>query len=103
MAKVELEDPIKLLAGKVSPDGQIMYRTRYGKVHTYMLRNPRKRFSERERASHLKNGEIMREACAIVKDPARWATYAEGWEREGKQRYSKPRYYVQAQLGLNKQ
>ncbi len=101
MARVELEYPYSGLRGKLSKDGKVVFRTMYGRVSAYELRHPRKVFSAAERAAQARNGALMREACAIVKDASRWSAYAEGWEREGKYRYSKPRYYVQHVLGLN--
>lgn len=98
MARVELADPLKRIHGRLDKDGKLVFRSTGGVVSCYVY-DPQKRVrSAKQKAWIARNSQAMREAAAIVRDSVRWAAYAERWEREGRGRYSKPRYWLQAVL-----
>lgn len=98
MARVELIDPLKSIHGKLDRKSRFVFRQNAGVVSCYVYDPAKRERSAKQKAWVARNSAAMREAAAIVRDPARWAAYAARWEREGRERYSKPRYWLQAVL-----
>lgn len=98
MARVELIDPLKGLHGKLDKNSRFVFRQNGGVVSCYVYDPVKRARSAKQKAWIARNSAAMREAAAIVRDPARWSAYEERWEREGRERYSKPRYWLQAVL-----
>ena len=98
MARVELADPVKGIHGRLDKDGKLVFRSTGGRVSCYVYDPQKRARSAKQKAWIARNSWAMREAASIVRDPVRWSEYAERWECEGRRRYSKPRYWLQAVL-----
>ena len=89
MAHVETNVAIDSFQGKFKRDDRIVYRTRNGKTHAYTFDNPfRGTASEEQAQTRSTFGEAVKQASAILKDPAlraewekRYADYRKHFRR----------------------
>ncbi|MBR0310516.1 MAG: hypothetical protein IJQ97_06495 [Paludibacteraceae bacterium] len=71
MANVIPSIEIDSFSGKLSRNSRIVLRTRYGRTHAYSLDNPfRGTASAEQGATRTTFGEAVKQASAILKDPA---------------------------------
>ena len=82
MARANNIRPIEELHGKLHKDDAVYYRWRNGKQYAVRLDNPRKKFTEKEKAVRGHFGELSRRAAAIAKDPLQAAAYIADFEAQ---------------------
>ncbi len=79
MAKIVLTDPVAALSGRVAADEKIVFRTRNGRTHAYVIKHPSTiPHNEKQKAHTTRFGEIAKQVRSEMSDPAR-RTY---WENE---------------------
>ncbi len=79
MAKILLTDPVAALSGRTASDDKIVFRTRNGRTHAYVIKHPNTMpHNEKQRAHTSRFGEIAQQVRAEMSDPTR-RTF---WENE---------------------
>lgn len=79
MAKILLTDPVAALSGRAGADDKIVFRTRNGRTHAYIIKHPNTApHNEKQKAHTTRFGEIAQQVCAEMSNPTRriW------WEKE---------------------
>ncbi|MCM1035156.1 MAG: hypothetical protein NC038_06400 [Paludibacter sp.] len=97
MAIIKLSAPIQAIQGKLGKDGNISFRTRYGKQHTYVMRKAYSRPASQSQ-QHARNLfiEMRKKAFEELNDPLR-SNY---WKRlfAAQNKYVRLDCFVTAQL-----
>ncbi len=97
MADIQFQYPVKSMAGSVSHDKSVSFRTRYGKTHAYHFRNPSTEPDSEVRKAHRQNfGEARREAFAQLQDPQKKTEWLKLFKKQKK--YVRLDCFVTAQL-----
>ena len=79
MAKIHLESPITKIEGALSKNQRVIYRTRNGRTHAYIVENPNTLPpSETQKRNSSVFGLISKQAYAELADPDKRAH----WEKE---------------------
>ena len=79
MAKILLSDPLAALSGRTSSDDKIVFRTRNGRTHAYVIKHPNTApHNEKQQAHTSLFGATAQRVRAEMADPARRAW----WEQE---------------------
>ncbi len=79
MAKIDLTDPVAVVRGRLSADAQIVFRTRNGRTHAYVIEHPKQTpQSEKQRTHFALFGEVAKQTRAEMADLERRAY----WEKE---------------------
>ena len=79
MAKICLTDPIATLSGRAGADDKIVFRTRNGRTHAYVIKHPNTMpHNEKQQAHTTRFGEIAQQVRTEMSDPTRRAR----WEKE---------------------
>lgn len=79
MAKILLDAPIGAIAGSISKHQQVIYRTRNGRTHAYVVTHPNEQpQSETQKRNSSLFGVISKQAYAEMADPEKRAE----WEKE---------------------
>lgn len=79
MAKIHLESPITKIEGALSKNQRVIYRTRNGRTHAYIVENPNTLPpSETQKRNSSVFGLISKQAYAELADPDKRAN----WEKE---------------------
>lgn len=93
MAKVHLEDPIAGIRGRIGTDQKIIFRTRNGRTHAYVIEHPNTRpHNEAQRAHTSAFGAVSQQVHAEMADPARlafWQTEFEEYQKKNRKRRSR--------------
>ncbi len=94
MAKILLTDPLAALSGRVGEDGKIVFRTRNGRTHAYVIRHPNtKPHNAKQQAHTTRFGEIAKQVRAEMSDPSRrsyWEKEFEAYTRRHNPAYKRP-------------
>lgn len=79
MARIDFTDPIASMSGRLSDKDKVYMRTRYGRTHAYVVKNPcTEPRTEQQKANSNLFGAISKQVHAEMSDPVR-RTY---WEKE---------------------
>lgn len=89
MSKTSFIDPVASISGSLTRSGDVHFRTRNGKTHTYCIVHPHEGpATEAQSATRKSFGERIREAGSILQDPAlraewetRYAVYLKDVQR----------------------
>ena len=109
MAHVETNVAIDSFQGKFKRDDRIVYRTRNGRTHAYAFDNPfRGTASEEQAQTRSAFGMAVKQASAILKDPAqkaewelRYAAYRKHYRHSSSRKfYSTLRGFIIATLNV---
>ena len=74
--------PFAGIHGKLSTTDTVYFRHRGGKVFGVVLKNPRTKFSDKEKAVRQSFGAISKRASEIAKDPNQAAQYLPAYEAQ---------------------
>lgn len=78
MAKILLDAPVGAIAGSISKHQQVIYRTRNGRTHAYVVTHPNEQpQSETQKRNSSLFGVISKQVHAEMADPAKRAE----WEK----------------------
>lgn len=81
MARVRLIEPYKDYSGKTNKDSETIFRTRNGRTHSYVIKNPNTRpHNEAQKAHTSRFGQISSQVRAEQKDPERLAYWEEKYK-----------------------
>ncbi len=79
MAKILLNDPVAALSGRAGADDKIVFRTRNGRTHAYVIKHPSTApRSEKQQSNSSRFGALAQQVRAEMADPVRRAS----WEKE---------------------
>lgn len=79
MAKILFTDPVAAISGRTSTGDRIVFRTRNGRTHAYVVQHPNTNPpSEKQKAHTSLFAATVKQARAELADPARCAW----WEKE---------------------
>ena len=79
MAQILLTDPVAALSGRASTTDKIVFRTRYGRTHAYVIKHPNTEpHSEKQKSNSARFGTIAKQVRAELADDERRAY----WEKE---------------------
>ena len=79
MAKILLTDPLAAISGRTSSSDRIVYRTRNGKTHAYIMRFPSDQPRTDGQKSNSSNfGNIAKQVHEQLNDP----TLRQQWQRQ---------------------
>ena len=70
MAKVNYTNPIADMHGKLARTDKVIYRTRNGVQHAYVIKHPRnKHWSDKQTATRASFAELTQQVKAVYADP----------------------------------
>ncbi len=79
MAKIVLTDPVAALSGRAGADDKIVFRTRNGRTHAYVIKHPKTAPpSDKQKSNSSRFGAIARQVREEMSDATRRAY----WEQE---------------------
>ena len=79
MAKILLSDPLAAISGRTSSDDKVVFRTRNGRTHAYVIKHPNTvPHSEKQKSNSSLFGATAQRVRAEMSDPVRRAY----WEKE---------------------
>ena len=79
MAKILLSDPLAAISGRTSSDDKVVFRTRNGRTHAYVIKHPNTApHSEKQKSNSSLFGTTAQRVRAEMADPVRRAY----WEQE---------------------
>lgn len=79
MAKIDFTDPIASMSGRLSSKDKVYMRTRYGRTHAYVVKNPcTEPRTEQQKSNSASFGAVSKQVHAEMSDPVRRAY----WEKE---------------------
>ncbi len=79
MAKILLTDPVAALSGRAGADDKVVFRTRNGRTHAYVIKHPNPNPpSETQKKNSSRFGAVAQQVRAEMSDAVRRAY----WEQE---------------------
>lgn len=96
MAKIHLESPIAHIEGALSKSQRVIYRTRNGRTHAYIVENPNTLPpSETQKRNSSVFGQISKQAYAELADPdkrAQWEKAFAAYTKKHNPPHKRPDY-----------